>query len=56
MEYKKYNKYKKRLTSVYDAHKNNSYKNNKRVVSIAQLHLSAMLKMWFTLIHHNSVY
>ena len=32
MKYKKYNKYKKILTSIGDTHKN-----NKRVISIAQL-------------------
>ena len=42
MKYKKYNKYKKMLTSVYDAHKN---KNHKRVISIEQLCLSVVLKM-----------
>ena len=36
MKYKKYNKYKKMLTSVYDAHKNN---NDKRVIGIAAHHL-----------------
>ena len=43
MKYKKYNnKYEiKILTSVYDAHKNN----DKRVIGIAQLCLSAVLKM-----------
>ena len=33
------------LTFVYNAHKNNNYNNNKRVISIAQMHLSAVLKM-----------
>ena len=33
----------KKLTSVYDAHKNNN-KNNKRVIGTAQLCLSAMVK------------
>ena len=39
------------LTSVYDPHKNNKNRKNnrnnyKRVIRIAQLYLSAVLKMW----------
>ena len=43
MKYKRYNKYKKILTSFYDAHKNKNNNNNKRVIGIAQLCLSAVL-------------
>ena len=45
MKYKKCNKYKKKLASVYDAHKNNNKNNDKRVIGIAQLCLSAELKI-----------
>ena len=44
MKYKKYNKYKKILISVYNAH-NNKNNNNKRVIGIAQVYLSAVLKI-----------
>ena len=44
MKFKKYNKYKKMLKSVYNAHKNKTKTNKKTVISIAQLCLSAVLK------------
>ena len=46
-KYKKYNTYKTMLTSVYNAHKNKNNRNSyKRVIGIAQLCLSALLKMY----------
>ena len=46
-KYKRYDKYKKMLTSVCNPHKNkdrSNRKNYKRVISIAQLCLSAELQ------------
>ena len=55
-KYIKYNKYKKMLTYVYDRHKNKNKNNDKRVIGIAQLCLSAVLKILPTHPHCYTVY
>ena len=47
MKYKKIINIQKMLTPIYDAHKNKNRNNDKRVIGVAQLWLSAELKRKF---------